>query len=293
MTLALKPYANFVITTGTTLNNLDYTGPYDPVTNPGGYGAPNLDASLVTCTRSIFSSYLQEINAGGVTQIIAGTEYIVGGTGSLTYDTKVYTVGETFISMLSGTPTLGTNTLTATGRFSSTSSFLPTMVIGPDLTPSLAIGTSDLIFPDSSYSLQYDIFTGNITASSGIASGTYIVFGTPGQTITISGVTYRINEVFTQPGSFTMTGTGSIGLFNTTATVDFQLSYYANKSKIDYELRTANSHCGSRERLEEALEEISNDLTAIEDYFDSDRGTDFSGTQILFDEIASIAAINA
>ena len=290
MALQLQPYINFSITDGLTINILDYSGNYDSVLNPTGYGAPNIDILAVNATQFILSSYLTEITPQSSTSIIAGTEYIVGGIGTFVYDTKTYTSGQTFISMLSGTPTLGTCTITTTGRFSSASSFLPSQVISLPLSPSLAIGTNDLIYLDSSYTLAYTIFTTKYIAQVGIPAGTYIIYGTIGQTAIVSGVTYRINEVMVQSGIFTMTGTASIALFAATTTTSQQLSYYASQAEINMELQVAQSSFGNRGNLTEALERISTDYAAIKDYFQLNLGVDYSGAQILFNEIASISA---
>lgn len=288
MTLARKAFINFDINNGTTLNILDYTGAYDSVNNLTGYGNPNLDTHAIKYFRYLFSSYLTESNPQSTTNIVAGQEILVGGIGSFIFDTKTFSTGQTFIAMTSGSPTLNQCTLTTTGRFSSASAFLPTQVISLPLSPSLAIGVNDLIFPDSTYTLQLDSYTTSYTAQAGIPAGTYVIYGIVGQTAIVTGVTYRINEVMVQGGTFTMTGTASIALFYDSITTYQQLSYYANQSQISMELQVAQSSCGNRENLTEALERISTDYAAIQDYFELTLSTDFSGVQVLFDEIASI-----
>ena len=287
LSLTDKILTTFDINTGETLTVNDYTGLYDATLNPGGYGSPNIDQSSVNATRWIFSSYLQEINTSTSTVIEAGREYIVS-VASFSYDTRTYNIGDVFISMLSGTPTLGNAVLTTTGRFSSASSFLPSQVQSGDLTPSLTVGISDLIYPDSSYSLEYSIYTTKKVSGDIPADGTYIVGGTPGQTVTWNGITYRVNELITVAGAHALTGTGFIALLYATATANFQLSYYSQQSKITLELKVAGSSCGWNAQATEALEQISNDLCAIEDNFNDNLDEDNSGTQILLDEIASI-----
>lgn len=292
--LFLRPNNIFDITTGETFKENDLTGPYEATINPGGYGGPNVSVNAINAVRFIWGSYVkQQLAQSNVTEIVAGTEYTVGGTGSFTYDTKTYNAGDTIISMLSGTPTLSNCTLSETGRFSSTTIFLPIDVITSDFSPSL-LGIDALIFPDSTYSVQMDIWTTLYAAGAGRPAGTYIVIT---DTITISGVTYRPNEVFTQGGSFTFTGSGSIVLYNDTTKDSngndsphyFLLSYYAFQAIKNLELDIASSCCVCRKQKLELLYNLKNKYAAILLSFQNDLTLDFSGTQVLLEEIVSLA----
>lgn len=297
MTLRLRPNIVFDINTGETFRALDYTGPYDPVENTGGYGPPNIAVTDVNATRFIWGSYLQEINASTSTAIMSGVEYSVGGSGSFVFDTKTYSAGDTFIAMLSGTPTLSNCTLTATGRYCSVTSFLPVNIETTDFTPSL-LGIDSLIFPDSTYSMQYDVFTTKYAAGVSRPAGTYIVIGTVGDTVTVSGVVYRIGEVFTKSGTFTTTGAGSIVLFYATTVNDngdadytyFVLSYNAYQAIKTLELYISNSQCLCIGKALPKLQTCNNNWEAIQLNFSNNLGLDISGTQVLLDEIISLTS---
>lgn len=282
--------------TGQTFVLGDYTGLYDPLLNLGGYNFPNVDISSITRVRFIFSSYLKQVQRNiSVTNIQQGVEYIVGGTGSFTYDTKTFSTGDIFISYLAGTPTLTSCTLSETGRFAPISAFLPINVTTQAFTPS-SLGINDLIYPDSTYNCLYELYTGLITAGSGIAAGRYLVSGTPGQTVTISGVTYRIGEEFTHVGTFTMTGTGTIHLYNA-STLDnsgnvsakyFQLNYHVIQSMLALENAIALYKCGCDHNFCQVQCKVQAMKKAIDDAFELDIPVNISGTQTLMNTIVEL-----
>lgn len=298
MSVRLKPNIVFNFINGETFKINDNTGIYDVTLNPTGYGYPNLDANSVTAVRLIFSSYVKEQEAvTNATSIIAGVEYQVVGSGSFTYDSKTYNAGDVFISMADGTPTLpSTITLSETGRFQPVTNFIPTDVVSDDFTPSL-LGINNTIFPDSVYSLQMDAYTTQYSAGSGIPAGTYLVNGTVGQTVVISGVTYRVGEVFTQGSTFTMTGSAKISLFNTTTKdvdgnddyVYFLCGYYAFKALLNMQNRLVASNCTCKDKLETNLNLAWNIWVNIINQFSSvDGQIDISGIQTGLEEIVSL-----
>ena len=270
----------------------DYTGLYDAVLNKGGYGVINTYISAVTATRFLLSSYLKLQNAQvNVKKIQSNVEYLVGGVGTFTYDTKTYSVGQTFISMIDGVPVLGTCTLSETGNYSPVMSFLPTDVQTVPLSPSL-FGLGDLNFPDSTYTVLYEIYTTKYTSGT-VPAGTYICGGTVGQTITLNGVTYRVGEKFTTAAPYTLTGTGFASLYNA-STVDnnnnisqhyFLLSYYASLAIINLSLYIAQNRCDCGGILSETLCSVVNKMTAIQLNFVGDYNLDISGTQTMLNEI--------
>lgn len=294
--IRLKPQIILNYVNGKTFKVLDNTGPYDATLNPGGYGGPNTIAAYVTATRFIFSSLLNEQQAEtNVTSILAGREYIAEGTGSFVYDTKTVNAGDTFIFELSGTPTLpSTITLRATGRFSPVLDFVPTDVETSDVTPSLT-GVDSLVFPDTVGSLEYSIYTTSYLAGVSRPAGTYVVTG---DTITISGVTYRPNEIFTQVGVFTFTGSGTIHLYNATTTdpdgnpdyVYFVYGFYAFEALMNLQKKLTSGCCGGcKEKVESNTEKAWNIWCGISDAFAVEDGEiDINATQCGLEEMVSL-----
>ncbi len=277
---------------GTSLYIADYTGIYDSSLNTGGYDSPNVDINSITAVRFLFSSYLKQQNAQqNITTIQSNVEYLVGGTGNFTWDSVVYTVGQTFISMISGTPTLGTCTLSETGNYSPVTTFLPTQVQTSAFSPSL-LGIGDLNFPDSTYSVLYEIYTTKYTSGT-VPAGTYICGGAVGATITLNSVTYRVGEKFTTLAPYTLTGTGFASLYNASTTDSngnvtphyFLLSYYASLAILNLQLYIAQNKCDCNGFLGETLCSVVNKMTAIQFNFVGDYNLDISGTQTMLNEI--------
>jgi hypothetical protein len=294
--IRLRPTSIFDFTNGETFVINELTGGYDAITNPTGYGIPNVDVLAVNATRFIFGSYLTESEATTSTVIVAGKEYIASGTGFFVFDTKTVNAGDTFIFMSDGTPTLpSTLILTETGRFSPATDYLPTQVLTSDFTPSL-LGIDNTIFPDSIYSVQMNIYTTSYVAGASRPAGTYIVYGTIGDTITISGVTYRINETFTRGSTFTFTGSAFIALYNATTTdengnadlVYFLCGYYAWQGILSLQNRVISTHCNTRTK--DNLLIAWNKWQAVLSQLSVVDGTiDISGCQILLDEITQLS----
>lgn len=290
--IRLKPSVNFNFNNGETFTITDYTGLYDATLNPTGYGAPNIAANDINATRFIFSSYLKEQQADqDVTDIQSNVEYLVVGSGSFTWDTKTYNAGETFISMLSGKPTLpSTIKLQETGRYNPVTTFIPIDVTTPDFTPSL-LGINDTTFPDSVYNVEMDVYTTVYAAGSARPAGNYIVIN---DTVTVGSVTYRVGEVFTQSAPFTTSGSGSIVKFYTTTTdqdgspdyVYFILSYAAWQSLMEMNNRLVNSTCKCVDKLKTNLNKAWNIWYSIVNQFSNiDGQIDISGIQTGLEEI--------
>lgn len=274
----------------------DYTGLYDSALNTGGYNTPNTPIASVTATRFLLSSYLLQQGAqSGITEIVPTVEYLVGGTGSFTYDTKTYNTGDTFISMISGTPTLGTCTLSQTGNVSPVIGFLPTDVQTNPLTPS-SFTINNLVFPDSTYTFLYEIYTTKYTNGNSVPAGTYIAGGNVGDTITLNSVTYRVGEKFTTGSTYTLTGTGFASLYNA-STVDplgnisphyFLMNYNAQNAITQLEIFMAQNNCNCDGILGETLCIVEDKMRAIQDNFSGDYNLDISGTQTMLAEIITI-----
>lgn len=297
--LRIKPQILFDFNTGETFKIGDYTGLYNVNLNPTGYGLPNINMSDVNYVRVIFGTYLKEQSANtNATEIIAGTEYNVVGSGSFTYDTKTYNAGDTFISMATGTPTLPTTiTLEETGRFQPITNFLPIDITSGDFTPSL-LGIYDTVFPDTIGNLQMDIYTTETASpNASVSAGTYIVKGGVGDTITTGGVTYRVGEVFTKTGSFAITGTGSVVEYNDT-TVDangnpdyvyFLFGYHAFQALITMSMKLADTCCNCKDKIRENYVEAMNLWVSIVNQLSNiDGQVDISGAQIKLERIVQL-----
>lgn len=294
MTIRLRPNILYDINTGETLRPLDYTGIYSALTT-GGYGAPNISASSVTATRLIWSSYLQEQAAAVVTDIESGREFTVTGA-SLTFGTKTLTAGSTYILFSGGTPT-GSGEMTTTGRYCSVTDFLPTDVAGDEITPSLA-GIDSTIFPDSVYSLQYEIYTTEYSAGAVTVSGStkFIVRGDPGDTATVSGVVYAVGEIITSAVNFSFTGDATICKFYAETVDDdgnatpfyFCLAYYAYQAIKGLEIEVAQATCGCLEKKLEAIRLCWNKYNAVLYNFDDNLGLSISGCQNMLEQIIEL-----
>jgi hypothetical protein len=294
--IRLRPTAIFDFETGETFVVNDLTGIYDTTTNLTGYGTPNIEASEVNAVKFIFGSYLTESEASFSTTIEAGREYTALGTGSFVFDTKTVSAGETFIFMSDGTPTLpSTLTLVETGRFSSTTDFLPSDVLSSNFTPSL-LGIDETVFPDSIYSMQMNVYTTSYAAGSTRPAGTYIVYGDIGDTITVDGVTYRINEEFTSASTFNFTGSAFIAKYYTTTTnangdddlVYFLCGYHAWQGILSLQNRVISVHCNTKTKNSLIIcwnkwQSILSQLSVV------DGQIDISGCQILLDEIIQLS----
>lgn len=287
MALDIRVTENFDINTGETLTFRDLTGLYNVTSNPGGYGGPNLSINAVNKVRLVWASYLTEQAAPTSTEIEAGREYIVS-MASLTFNGKTYTVGQSFISMIDVTPTLGNSIITETGRFSSLTDFLPVDVISSDFTPSF-FGINDTIFPDSAYIVTYELYDTVHTAGSVTVSGStqFIVKGTPGQTVTISGAVWYPNEIVVKVSNFSFTGTASLVEYATEKTDPFFLSYYAWASLKALNLRIVSS-CGDCQcELQKVYDDAYTDFRAVEINYQDVLGLSSSLVQSLLESIVT------
>lgn len=282
--------------TGMQLIPFDITGAYDPINNIGGYGTPNPLISATKKTRFLISSYLTEQNFNdNITYCNPGVEYTIYGSGSNTVviDTKIFHLNDTFIIEVGAIPTIGAGlTIKETGRFAAITTFLPTSLVAPfssySLTPS-ECGINQLIFPDSIYTLIYESYSTEYSAGT-IAAGTYIVKGTPLQTITISGINYNVGEVFIKTGSFTFTGSATICLFESSCQDTQPLYYYAYTAKNNVLQLYVSDGCNCAEEVKSVLDFISSMLFAIIINFEDDLKNDISGTQTLLNKIVSEAS---
>lgn len=291
MALDLKLYITEDLNEGTTVRIDDITGSYTS-DNTGGYGAPNPSITSVTKTRFLFSSFLTVSNLNSnVTECESGKEYKVNGSGANTVvvNTKTYSLGDTFVLEVDATPVIGTGlTLAETGRFAYPTTFLPTDNY-IEFTPSL-FGIDTLEFPDSSYIVEYEVYTTSYSAGA-VAAGTYIVLGTSG-TITISGVTYNAGEVFTRSSGFTFSGSNNIALFNSSVEYSFPLYWSALQARNNVANEYVSKNCKCKEGLSYKLFQIDSRLSAIQFNFENAINVDYSGTQTLLDEIIEIEGEN-
>lgn len=284
MPLGLKLYITQDLNNGNIVRIDDITGNYT-TENTGGYGTPNPNIADVNKVRFIFSSYLTEQNAAeGVLTCEANKEYEVVGSGEETVvvATQTYVLGDKFILMDDAIPVIGEGlSLNETGRFAYTPDFLPADIYDT-FNPS-SFGINSLIFPDSTYFCNYQVFTTLVSAGLTIA-GTYIVMS---GSIDISGIVYNAGEVFTMNGNFSFTG-NDIARYNAEVDYAFPLYYAALQARNNIALKYSNS-CNCDDTLTYKLMQIDNRLEAIKQNFLNDINSDYSGTQTLLNQIIEIA----
>jgi hypothetical protein len=206
-----------------------YIGDAIRFTDVTNYGTP-IVMTDVNGTRFKFASVLSSNQiATGVTNLVMGVEYTLVGTGSIVVDTKTFNAGDTFILETNASPSIpSTLSVNETGYYSPVSGYVPTDG-AVSFTPT-QLGQSGLTVADTIFNFTYEIYTtkhsvGSVTVSS---STQFIVTGSNGGYITISGVVYRVGEVFTKSSTFTFantSGTNYVCNYYGSATMYF-MSYY-------------------------------------------------------------------
>lgn len=188
--IELKPTS-----TGEYLAFKDITG----TTSPYAYTQDgNIDYTDVTATRFKFGTYntlsnVETLTSGSFTQY---KEYINAGDASKTVDSKVISVGETFVPQITGISVPANSTWKTTGYYVYPLNYLPTSSqVALDITSTQLDETGDTI-ADNIRLVEYEVYypqsTPSITSTSGT---TYIVSGTG--VVSYGGSAYRSGEVFT------------------------------------------------------------------------------------------------
>lgn len=199
------------------------------------YSASTVPISSIQSVRYLFAT-VNSINnkATRVLNLQLGKQYTITGTGSIVIDTKTFNAGDTFILEVDTTVSYPTTmSIDETGYFSPVTNFLPSVDPFVQFTPSQCGQATNLIFDDSIFTCTMELYNTTNSAGLVVVSTTtqFIVRGSAGGTITISGVTYRIGEVFTKSTNFTFanaTGTNTVCAFLQNGTFYFMTYYYAN-----------------------------------------------------------------
>ena len=158
----------------------------------------NISYSQVTATRFKFGTYetlsnIETLTSGSFTQY---KEYINAGSASKTVDSKVISVGETFVPQITGISVPANSTWETTGYYVYPLNYFPTSSqVALDITSTQLGETGDTIV-DNIRLVEYEVYypqsTPSITSTSGT---TYIVSGAG--TVGYGGSVYRVGEVFT------------------------------------------------------------------------------------------------
>ena len=191
----------------------------------------------------MFSSVLaQDGKAEGVTQLIAGTQYILVGTGSIVVDTKTYSAGDVFIPLVDATPSIpSTLSVDETGWYGVVTDYLPSVNKRVTFTPTqMGDGSSSLVCLDTIREVKYEIYTNQKEAGTLIYAPhpiQFIVKGGVDGKVVIDGITYRVGEVFTKSTNFTFTnlvGINYVCQYYDSNTKPFMTYHYANLVYEEY-----------------------------------------------------------
>ena len=219
-----------------------YTAESVDFADASNYGISTILIDSVNCTRFLFSSVLaQDGKAEGVTQLIAGTQYILVGTGSIVVDTKTYSAGDVFIPLVDATPSIpSTLSVDETGWYGVVTDYLPSVNKRVTFTPTqMGDGSSSLVCLDTIREVKYEIYTTKYEAGSvSVSQPTqFIVKGGVDGKIVIGGVTYRVGEVFTKSTTFTFSnfvGINYVCQYYDSNTKPFMTYHYANLVYEEY-----------------------------------------------------------
>jgi len=214
------------------------------------YSSSTILMSSVYATRFKFAT-VNSLNskASGVKDLKMGVEYTVTGTGTIVIDTKTFSVGDTFVLYVDVTVSYATiMSIDETGYFVPVSGFVPSLLPYATFVPSQVGQSSNIIFNDNINDCIYEIYnTTNLAGSVTISTPTqFIVQGAALGTIVISGVTYRVGEVFTKSTTFTFAdgiGTNTVCALYGSNQFYFMTDYYANQTYEGYVQAITGDSC--------------------------------------------------
>lgn len=171
------------------------------IDNSIGYGVGgNINYSDIKATRFLASTYNglenpSSLKGGDI--LNQYQRYIKTSIATSTYDGKQIALGDYFTPFISGIIVQAGDTFDTTGVTTYPTTYLP--LISQNILNIFTswYGITDLIFSDTVYGLQYEIYV--VTSPNpliNVVNGSqYIVVGTAG-VVTYNGNTYRIGEVF-------------------------------------------------------------------------------------------------
>lgn len=211
-------------------------------------------ATEVTAVRFMFANVNSVNEASTTADLTAWREYTLNQ--STTINGVSYASGD--VVYLAADYTLsGTDTAKETGFYGERQTWIPSDGSYVSFNPDQTYNTTSLLFEDNVFTLNYQLFTTSYAAGTR-AAGTYIVVGTVGNYITISGGKRYVGEVFTSTTSFTFTGASTISLLETETTTYFCTTGQIYQTLQAYFILLANNANASIEIKNDLLKVIAN-----------------------------------
>jgi len=187
----------------------------------------------INATRLLFSTVNSRNNANTqVTEIIAFKEYIVT-FGVIFVNGRTFVTGDTiYMANNASISSRSSNYKVAeTGFYGIRSTYLPTESYVSYTPGQMLYGENGLYFTDNVVTLKYELYSTKYSA--GVVSVSeetqFIVTGNQGNSITISGQTFYVGEVFKKTANFTFSnasGTNYVVKFEASTEKNFRTWYY-------------------------------------------------------------------
>ncbi len=215
----------------------------------------------------------------------AFSEYIVV-SGVFTYNGTTYTSGDKFC-FVEEFNIPNTCVVDETGYYIPISTYIPVDSGAAVFTPTqTGFKGSQIYFPDTSFVLDYEVYTTKYNAGATMPIGKYIVIG--GGEVLVNGTkTFLSGEVFsiTSTQSFTnTTGTNFCVKYETSTQMYFYTNYYSFGLFEKYINKIATSYQLSQQVYSDFLQ-ITAKLNACAMYAEQDYGVSVDGIQELLDQV--------
>ena len=239
----------------------------------------------VNATRFRFAT-AQSLNAPqqNVTIAQSFTEYLVM-SGTFTRNGVIYVAGDVFVFQEDYTLP-NTCVVNATGYYVPNSTYLPTDTLPATFTPTqMGLGGSVLYFPDTSFAVDYEVYTTKYAEGEAIPTNTKVML-VGGGTIETEGRIYTNGQVWdyaTDP--FTnVTGTNYVVKLETATQMYFYTNYYSFGTWERYINKIATSSQVSQQVYSDFLQ-ITAKLNACNMYSQQSYGVSLDGIQELLDQV--------
>jgi hypothetical protein len=240
----------------------------------------------VNATRFRFAT-AQSLNAPqqNVTIAQSFTEYLVM-SGTFTRNGVIYVAGDVFVFQEDYTLP-NTCVVNATGYYVPNSTYLPTDNLPATFTPTqMGLGGSVLYFPDTSFAVDYEVYTTKYAQDDTIPSGKVVLIGSLGGVIETEGRRFSVGDVWdydTDP--FTnITGTNYVVKLETATQMYFYTNYYSFGTWERYINKIATSSQVSQQVYSDFLQ-ITAKLNACNMYSQQSYGVSLDGIQELLDQV--------
>jgi hypothetical protein len=271
-----------------TLQQIDI---YDATDYPIGLVTKN----SINQTRFLFAT-VNTINNRqlDVTTLEAYKEYDLVGTGSITVNGVTYSAGSSVVFANDETPTIPAGlTINESGYYVPYSTYIPSVYDYATIIPS-SMGLTGNVFPDSVIHIIYETYTTEYLAGATAPSGTYIVQGTQGDSISIGGETYYVGEVFTKGGSFTFTnnaGTNKVVKYFQSGDAYTWTDYNAYQVYESYVQALAQGKCGCDSDFVGNYLKVYSLLNSLYISAERDVNVDTDSMQAALDEINTLYSV--